>query len=288
MRHILIASRITVLAAFFGALFLACDDSPTGPEVVPMYPLIKGMTWNYQVRSHSENFRPLVSGFTFTPIDERSTERVLLADTVSLGDSLLTWKFVATTTDSAGAVRTAEYYYHVAGNELLGVAFKGNANAYPKQHPGTNYRYGDMTFSSPGNLIAYAGRLLPSPGTTDSLELQYFTPPLKVLVYPLAVGNRWLYRSSWGVVTAKEVTGFSPTVTPAGTFSTALVRWLMNYRPDETYDTNWVIVDAVAPQGLVSRRITFKDMAVVSGDSQEILGLFDFYDDRILTSREFR
>ena len=284
MRKISIVTRSVILTAFFAALFLACNDSPTAPDVIPMYPLIKGMTWKYDIRIHTENFRPIDSTFMFTHINQHYTEQVRVADTVRLRDSLLTWKFTGTTTDSISYTQNFEQYYLASGNELLDVAYRGLGMCYPKRSTPMTYHFRGRSFASPAAIMAFVEESLPASAETDSLGLYYFTPPLKTLSYPLVTGNRWMYRA-FEVVTAKEVTGFTAVETPAGSFTTAQVRWLMNYHPDGSYDTAWVVIDAVAPQGLINRTIILKDVYVTYDDPTP-RGLIDMYDERVLTLRQ--
>jgi hypothetical protein len=113
---------------------------------------------------------------------------------------------------------------------------------------------------------------------SDSIYLEI--PPVKILPYPIKIGEFWGFREVDGFRIAKTISGREMVSVPAGVFDAYQVRFLYDLDEDGEWDENISIVDDYAAAGLIRRFFIIKDARFIDefGNVIAIVDLWDKYE----------
>jgi hypothetical protein len=104
-------------------------------------------------------------------------------------------------------------------------------------------------------------------------------PPIRELAYPLAIGQRWIFRDTdlghvWNM--EKEIISIDTVTVPAGTFVCYVVRWFWDMDGDGEWDTDVDGYDYISGAGTVKRILDYPSVYIIN-EFGDTLGVSDAY-----------
>jgi hypothetical protein len=276
-----------VVTAFFAMTLItvSCKQS-TGPSPVSAsYPFAAGNSWTYLITDSMTNIKILRPGWNRQDTVVHSVATVTCQGKVVLRDSLTAW---CLRTVYNNQQYTADHYYTFPGDTMKCVAYAGSEiMTLPKHNPEVRFQCGGRTFSS---LAELKRTLIPDdPGFAPSPagEIVYETDPPVALIYPLAIGRNWDYRTgSNGIVQIHKTIIETGTVrVPAGTFEASVIRWQWRWTfgGDPGWDSTMTGYECVSHQGLLKREFLIRNFAVTDEESN-VFATMDFIHQSVASS----
>lgn len=269
MRYIESGISAVVVAVVVSLYGCSDSSSPTAP-VFPdyQYPLQLGVSWTYDIRwavymTPLGSSAPVDSIITLLRSEVRSDRHeelmnsgqlVVLREELSSADR--TWWGEALVQNQANGLY--QYAYR-------GVSFRVLPKASRHSLIQANLTGAKPRFPPIGLLPVNVTRTIAS---SDSLYV--IDEPIRVLAYPLRLGDSWTYMDNNDFRILRRVTGTDTVDTPAGQFVCAIIEHLFDTDGDGQWDIDIQIVDYIAEIGLVKREV--KMFSSWTGGSGELLG----------------
>jgi len=257
------------------------DDEDTGF----IYPLQTGNVWKYERRlsfyfytDTTDSKQYLDSLLYSSEITNAVTGRTILRDTVE------TIEMIGTEQDGPHTFTSVQYYqnrtdglyllaYHSAGNMIL-----------PKTTAKKRIRFKDTYFDNYNQILDYIQACIPI-GKVVSDSLYFEDPPVKVLSYPLRIGEQWTYRNTTQgpfhidrKIEGKETLRINNT-----SYDCYKIRSLYDLDHDGQWDEDIRLTDFISQEGLLQRTITILGLTEISTQLEETGRLIDTYEHYILT-----
>ncbi|MCK4322297.1 hypothetical protein KAX08_07255 [candidate division WOR-3 bacterium] len=161
------------------------------------------------------------------------------------------------------------YWYAHPDTALLKIAYMKESKSRVIEESKFNlkYRLGDMYFDSPRDIIEYIRYFRYFQMPLLRADTSYYVPPMKLFIYPLEVGRRWVvFRYPW--IEEREVIGVQSIITPAGIFPTLKIKVI------NLYIEVWF--KWIAKEGLMKDSLYFRGEAI--GGDGLVYGYYDVYD----------
>jgi len=162
-------------------------------------------------------------------------------------------------------------WYAHPDTALLKIASSGQPIVGPPRQgiAKTILKLGDKYFNSPNELKQYLFQLRNYKFLTSEPDTNFWDPPLKLLIYPLAGGSSWIsMRKPW--LEERQVIEEIFTTVPKGGFLTLKIQIRSDRKDIEWYE--WI-----AEKGIVKDSIHIKGI-VLDAHNEEIIGHFSAYD----------
>jgi len=265
-----VSHRIRCILLFLPVyLFLSCgkDASTIGPSNPDFrYPLAVGEEWRYERRvTQTDDSGRLAP-------EERSVEvtvQVIGVESIFDAQAVKVREHV----ESNGVSLISYYFYENSKEALYLLGSIGEAVALPKRSAAT---------VSPAIFLHSALWGLSHTGpTADSIYQEI--PPKIALKYPLLSGTQWKFREKGQPRRIDKRVGDRQNIdTPAGTFDTVVIQWLMDFDGDGEFDDNVEFYDYIASIGLVKRTFRINHLPLLD-DSGYTIGFYTYTDESILT-----
>jgi len=261
-------------------IFLSCSGEPTPVQEsssFTQYPLNIGNSWEYQRLAQFTNFRPdslrnmIRDTLDFTRIQVTTSGMKEKQGINSL--FILQEK----TMIGSGTGIGGESYYSQDAYGLYLHAHAGISIVLPKKAK-TPLHFMGRHFWDINELLAELH--IPQHVTTSAIidSVEWYNPPLKVLLYPLSPGKLWLYRAGdIPFSITKKIENREIVTTRAGNFTADVVRLLYDLDNNGVWDPELDIREYFSTPGLIKRSILLKNMVVNDMNLNE-LGLVDFSD----------
>ena len=248
----------------------------TTRSTLAKYPMATGNRWEYR---HETS----VTGQTFSL---HSTLYYLMEVTgvesswptqPAFGQKMVSADFQNTRFDSSKTV------YAQLGDGLYVLAHEGLGGPVPASAMNDmTCRFNGVEYASVNDLL----RTFVDDGRTFAKrpdELIVENPPLKAYMYPLAVGDHWIFRDSDPFRVEKTVTGFEIMTVPAGEFGCFVIDRTYDKDGDGEADTDVSYQDYIAEQGLVKRTVLLEDVEFVNPGTGVVI-IADVHDEYELLS----
>jgi hypothetical protein len=283
-RHLPVKILLSGLIAAL-ILGLGCgddDDPPSSSGTTLKFPIRIGNIWEYSRTFYAANFDPPELEQTFGDTAfAQSVTYILRKDTLS--DTLETFVFKTMWLEDFDGNYMLEYFNN-AGDGMYGYAYSTPPNwiGPPKKATtdGIYYNFKGLRYQNLDDLFANVYEKINSmPGkAADSTFLE--EPPIQELMYPIEVGQRWIYRSTdygHALDMEKEIMGRETIEVPAGSFSCYQVQWFWDWDDDGEWETDIEGYDYLCDAGIVKRAFAFFGIQVTD-EFGTPLGSFDSYD----------
>ncbi|MEA3500994.1 MAG: hypothetical protein U9R41_08280 [Candidatus Marinimicrobia bacterium] len=286
-----ISEKVNIKKIILLGVFLLSIYSCFGPEDENNesfeYPLSIGNTWEYThswnmysysdtaiIQHQYEDTSTFSSGVSVKVTKKVTLENLVEAIEVVGVDSSIT---------GINSMSTAINYYKNNNDGLFEYAYKsgGSIILLKKQSEGSIVFKG-LKFKNYKQLSDFIQQAIPNQRVfSDSII--YEDPPLKILQYPIEIGDQWIFRQDndpWRL--DKKVIDKKDVELNVGTFECYEIKWLYDMDHDGEWDDDICVSDLISKQGLIQRIITINGIenTTVSGESG---GYFDSVDSLILT-----
>ena len=271
--------KLNIFLSLAAIIFLSCIGEPTPlqeSQTFIQYPLNIGNSWEYQRLVMFYNFRPDSLHNTFRDTLDFSRIKTTIPGEKDLLGMINTFILREESIISPGVGIAGEAYYTQDKNGLFLHAQLGISNALPKKgHP--RFRFFGLNFRDIDQLLTQMHIAQPASGSAVMDSLYYYSPPLKVLSYPLQQGKSWLYRTGNFSPITKQIGKRELIRLPAGNFTADVVHLFYDFDNDGIWDPEIDIRDYYSAQGLIKRSIKLSDIVVTDMNLNEI-GLVDYSD----------
>lgn len=262
-----------------------CSKAPDETDVIIKYPLEKGTVWEYNHTMAFTNFRPSISGTSYSETTYIQTGYVQVVGEKIFYDTIRTKQVL----EVSHGLRTSvsEKYYLEKPEGLYLYGYRGGSNFTPKTSNSVRYKFKGTQFNNPQEILEYLEGLQNglNKKSLDSINIEQI--PLIVYKFPIDVGSQWNYRGaiSGGLFFRidKKVVGMELVHLPIGVFSTYVIQWLYDMNSDGIYDADLEFKDYVCKEGLMKRVLKIKNIAITTVDSPEGIGLVDYEDVTLVT-----
>jgi len=263
-------------------LVLACEKDVNGPEGGNfIYPLSTGNMWEYSREKTAYNFQPeALSDFSSDTL--RATSLIEITGKVTLFDSVEAYVFRESFTEN-NKLHESEVFFNNGEDGFYCYGYtSGNYAAPLKVSAEKRILFNGQFFRDENELLnRVAEKLTGFSLRADSIN--YETPPLQSLQYPLKIGSQWKYREKgnpW--MYDKRVRKGEMIEVPTGEFYCYVVQWLIDMDANGIWDDNIIFYDYIAKEGLIKRTIVLKDLLLmdINGD---VIGSYDTKDEYVLT-----
>lgn len=260
------------MALLISAVMPGCQHNSVGWENVAQYPMSQGDTWNYNGLDSSYNFRPNQPGATYSSIVYHWLHFLENKGDTLLADSVLAQKIHSlSTSDSFSESYSGDNFYRDNHDTLIIVAYSGSTGLIlPKTKASTTYTINGIRSTSIRGLVeSLFGSSRIQKISAGGITYEEFPP--KCFVFPLRMGNSWMYRDENGpFLIMKKVVGMENVVTSTGRFSCYKVQWFWDFNGRGVWDTNITGFDYVCSQGLIKRVLQISNVTVTGDDPTPI------------------
>ncbi len=265
-----------------------CDkENPVGSEDGDyIYPIKIGNQWEYLRTFSTFNFRPdTLESILNTVVTSSVIMRIDRKEIIF--DSIQTYVFHETLTETNGPTYEDESYYNNLDNGLFFYAYRGPGFVIPKTNSKRRILFKGKYFSNIREMTHFISMALPNKiNISDSLI--YEIPPLQSIKYPFEIKSQWVYRNPdipWHI--DKKIISKESVKVPAGNFDCYKIQWLHDVDDNGEWDEEIIMYDYICSKGLVKRSVLFKDSAIIGEHDPEPIGLFDSEDVSVLTKINF-
>lgn len=276
--------KILIFLITIVSILIGCSKAPYETDVIIKYPLEKGTVWEYNRTMAFTNFRPSISGTSYSETTYIQTGYVQVAGEKIFYDTIRTKQVL----EVSHGLRTlvSEKYYLEKPEGLYLYGYKGGSNFTPKTSNSVGYKFKGIQFNNPQEILEYLEGMQNglNKKSLDSINIEQI--PLIVYKYPIEVGAHWNYLEKIEYIPFlidKKVVGTELVHLPIGFFNTYVIQWLYDMNSDGIYDTDLDFKDYVCKEGLMKRVLKIKDLAITTVDSPEGIGLVDYEDLTLVT-----
>jgi hypothetical protein len=257
-------------------LFTSCKKKSF---VVDEYPVQSGKTWNYDIKYHTYNFRPIQPGATFHLDSLHWTGKVEAKGKVTLPNSLRADKFesIESSPHTTQTYSGANYYVNRSDTMFrVAYSYNGASQFLPKNINENEFLFLNKKFHSMFEIFKFAENgFVESNFSSDSLVLG--TKPVIPFVFPLKIGKEWLYVNNEDFPISKinkKVIGKTSLTIDSINYSAYKIQWFL-FNNDNQLDTNGFFYDYMGSAGLLKREFIIKNMLVTDENSPDGFGYLD-------------
>jgi len=237
-----------------------------------IYPLEIGNTWTYHVSTTYSNIQPdSVKKY----LTNQSEDMQVSVTKNMLLDSLTVYEMKEESEDYPDSY----VYYSNQEEGFVKYAYSNSpSHVLPKMNAIKNFQFHGISFNHIRELINELGATKSlSKALNDSII--YFQQPRIVYLYPLEIGNEWIY-SSAEVRIDKKVIGKETVKTDVALYEC--------YKIQRIYDfDDFIDYEYVGSDGLIKTVITVKNIAITTAESPEGIGYADMKYTVVLTDINF-
>ena len=256
-------------------ILLSCSNESTSENDF-VYPLSVGNSWEYNrewtLYFYTDTVNPSPQYIDTVQV-YNTTISVTIPRTVILEDSLETYELVGTDNDSSGPYTTAKYYNETdEGLYLYGYVMGGGLFVCPKTTQIDHISFKGMEFNSYRELTNFIQNItFFRQSYSDSILIE--ETPVRVLQYPLNVGNQWTFRQEpISIKIDKKVLGKTTIELDSGLFDCYKIKYIYDLDNDGIWDDDIWIDDFISQSGLIKREVTIigmKESTVGNPDGTE-------------------
>jgi len=251
-----------------------------------VFPLAIGNTWSYTRKYYSHNCEldSLPDPYNDTVLGSATT---LVQSFDTLLDSIEAYHLQTVWSDNFGGSEYSSYRNNTQDGLCEYAYGRGGGIWPPRVMPsnGISLEFMGMRFRDFRELrdVLFSNMNVAMAGRLDTIV--YEDPPIKLLSYPLQIGQRWIYRdmdagAAWDM--EREVLSLENIQSPAGEFECFKIRWFWDINNDGQWDSNIDGYDYLSPVGVIRRKFLFYDVVI-----RDYLGVqaetCDFVDEYELT-----